>query len=351
MHSPHSSLLPPPLPTPKADALFKPLSPLVKEQADQPVEPPDPDDFEEEQMMMACLVDLFRAPEPDQQYMILNVARKHFGTGGDKRIRYTLPPLVFAAYKLISEYHKLREQDDRWLMKCEQIFKFCFQTINALVQNQPELSLRLFLQGALVADRVGNETIVYEFFSQAFTLYEEEVTDSRAQQAAITLIIATLEQLSSLGVENHETLRSNCAMSSSRLLKKPDQCRSVATCAHVFWSGHFTQEDREVVECKEPKRVLECLKKAGRIAQQCMDTSVQVQLLVELLNTYMLFYEKGNDQALAVIKGLLDKLRGSVKELEAEESSDGIRQHYENTLAHVMHTKATDSSMYPDVEV
>ena len=49
-------------------------------------------------------------------------------------------------------------------------------------------------------------------------------------------------------------------------------------------------------QCKEPKRVLECLKKAGRIAQQCMDTSVQVQLLVELLNTYILFYEKGNDQ-------------------------------------------------------
>ena len=41
---------------------------------------------------------------------ILNVARKHFGTGGDKRIRFTLPPLVFAAYKLISQYHSLREQ-------------------------------------------------------------------------------------------------------------------------------------------------------------------------------------------------------------------------------------------------
>ena len=51
-------------------------------------------------------------------------------------------------------------------MKCEQIFKFCFQIINALVKNQPELSLRLFLQGALAADHVGNETIVYEFFSQ-----------------------------------------------------------------------------------------------------------------------------------------------------------------------------------------
>ena len=63
-------------------------------------------------------------------------------------------------------------------------------------------------------------------------------------------------------------------------------------------------------------------------------------------------------QALPVIKGLLDKLRSSVKELEGggdtsegESSSDGIRQHYENTLAHVIHTKANDSSMYPDIEV
>ena len=56
----------------KADTLFKLLSPLVKDQADQPVEPPDPDDFEEEQGMMARLVHLFQAPEPDQQYMVSN---------------------------------------------------------------------------------------------------------------------------------------------------------------------------------------------------------------------------------------------------------------------------------------
>lgn len=41
---------------------------------------------------------------------ILNVARKHFGTGGDLRISFTLPPLVFAAYKLITEYHSLKEK-------------------------------------------------------------------------------------------------------------------------------------------------------------------------------------------------------------------------------------------------
>ena len=56
-------------------------------------------------------------------------------------------------------------------------------------------------------------------------------------------------------------------------------------------------------------------------------------------------------QALPVIKGLLDKLQGNMKELEAEESSDGIRQHYENTLAHVTHAMANDSTLYSDVEV
>ena len=42
---------------------------------------------------------------------------------------------------------------------------------------------------------------------------------------------------------------------------------------------------------------MECLKKSGRIASQCtMDAVVQVQLLVELLNTYMFFKEKGNTE-------------------------------------------------------
>ena len=87
---------------------------------------------------------------------------------------------------------------------------------------------------------------------QAFSLYEEAVSDSRAQQAAITLIVGTFEQMSCLGEENHETLRTNCAMSSSRLLKKPDQCRSVATCAHLFWSGKVSDggESVEVSVCE-----------------------------------------------------------------------------------------------------
>jgi len=44
------------------------------------------------------------------------------------------------------------------------------------------------------------------------------------------------------------------------------------------------------------KRVVECLKKALRIAGQSLDKSVQVQLYVEILNNYINCYEKNNDQ-------------------------------------------------------
>lgn len=61
-------------------------------------------------------------------------------------------------------------QDDKWDKKCQKIFQFCHQTITALAKAEyAELSLRLFLQGSLVADQTGSsnsETVAYEFMSQ-----------------------------------------------------------------------------------------------------------------------------------------------------------------------------------------
>lgn len=45
---------------------------------------------------------------------------------------------------------------------------------------------------------------------------------------------------------------------------------------------------------RDEKHTLECLKKAARIASQCMDTGVQVQICVELLNHYLFYFERGN---------------------------------------------------------
>ena len=81
------------------------------------------------------------------------------------------------------------------------------------------------------------ETVAYEFFSQAFSIYEDEISDSRAQLAAITLLIGTLEKMTCFTEENHDPLRTQCALAAAKLLKKPDQCRGVQACSHLFWSG------------------------------------------------------------------------------------------------------------------
>jgi len=61
-------------------------------------------------------------------------------------------------------------QDEKWDKKCQKIFQFCHQTIGALIKAEfAELSLRLFLQGALAASQVSfetQETVAYEFVSQ-----------------------------------------------------------------------------------------------------------------------------------------------------------------------------------------
>ena len=42
------------------------------------------------------------------------------------------------------------------------------------------------------------------------------------------------------------------------------------------------------------KKVLECLRKAGKVATECLDPGVQAQLIVELINAYIHFFHQGN---------------------------------------------------------
>lgn len=49
--------------------------------------------------------------------------------------------------------------------------------------------------------------------------------------------MSSLEQIDCFGDDNSEPLRTQCALAASKLLKKPDQCRAVALCSHLFWSG------------------------------------------------------------------------------------------------------------------
>jgi len=338
----------------QTDFMLGLLSALIQDQADQPSEQPDPEDFSEEQSLLGRFLHLLIAEDADEQYLILNTARKHLGAGGNKRISFTLPPITFAAFKLAFKFYERREEDDKWEKKCQKIFQFCHGTIVALTKAEfSELSLRLFLQGALAISQIpfeNQETIAYEFMSQAFSLYEDEISDSKAQLAAITLIIGTFEQMSCFGEENHEPLRTQCALAASKLLKKPDQCRAVGTCAHLFWSGKSVASEGKPV--KDGKRVLECLKKGVRIGSQCMDSMVQVQLFIELLNSYLFFLEKGNEEvSVSLVNQLLEKVREELQSLEKNDESQQISKHFLNTIEHIKTKLASSPDLYKGIEL
>ena len=89
--------------------------------------------------------------------------------------------------------------------------------------------------------------------------------------------------MSCFSEENHDPLRSQCALAAAKLLKKPDQCRGVL---QVLLKDNCSLSLTNVF-CQ----VVDCLKKSLKIARQCMDAGVQVQLLVEILNHYVHFYE------------------------------------------------------------
>ncbi|XP_026333733.1 vacuolar protein sorting-associated protein 35 [Hyposmocoma kahamanoa] len=320
------------------ESVLSMLDVLVKDQPDQATtEPEDVEDFMEEQGLLARLIHHFKSDSADQQYLILSAARKALQGGGARRIQHSFPPLLFHAYRLAFVYKDLQKEDDMWEKKCQKIFQFCHQTISMLVKAElAELPLRLYLQGALAISEIGfanHETIAYEYLSQAFSLYEDEISDSKAQLAAITLIIATFEQINCFGAENAEPMRTQCALAASKLLKKPDQSRAVALCAHLFWKGN---KDGKPWELNDASRALDCLKKAARVAQQCMDGGVQAQLLAELLGRYALLRERGNASLTTnLIDAIIQKIREELANLDQSEEVEQITKHFHNTLQHL----------------
>ena len=62
-------------------------------------------DFAEEQNLVARMVHQLRSDDPDEHFQILKTARRHFSSGGPRRVKHTLPPLAFSALQVLSLLH------------------------------------------------------------------------------------------------------------------------------------------------------------------------------------------------------------------------------------------------------
>ena len=133
---------------------------------------------------------------------------------------------------------------------CRKILVFLQKTTAILAPINPELAFKLYLEIATATDLLAFSiksssassstefsSIAYDFLTQAFLVYEDEVTESNAQVRAITSIVGTLLSCRTFEKTDYEALITKTAQYSAKLLKKPDQCRMVCLCSRLFYAG------------------------------------------------------------------------------------------------------------------
>ena len=324
------------------------------------------DETVEEQGWLARIVHLIKGPDNMTQFKLLQQTRQAFAEGNE-RTKYTTPALLTQTLKLARSF-KRREHlsNDDYATQSSAVYKFAHTMLSSLytrvsANGVPDLCLRLFVSCGQVASQCENEDVAYEYFAQAFTIYEESISDSRSQFQAICIISGALSGCSErFSRENYDTLITKAALHGSKLLKKPDQCRAVYLASHLWWavekaerpegakevsplpsftaSSHqfFTDTFSFYQPYRDGKRVLECLQRALRVADACMDTAVSVELFVEILNRYVYYFDQENDAVTTkYLNGLIELVHSNLNTSENIAGLENPRRHFERTLAYI----------------
>mmetsp|Transcript_6795 Transcript_6795/g.19089 ORF Transcript_6795/g.19089 Transcript_6795/m.19089 type:complete len:835 (-) Transcript_6795:174-2678(-) len=358
---------------------------------DQPNEGPieDDEDFREQQNVVARTVHLLRSSDPDEHMEILAAARTHLTSGGPLRLRHTLQPLCFSALGLVRRIAVLT--GSRPKMSFQSAYKFLFQTVETLaeVAQEPEAAMQLLLQCALSASEVASsEEISFQFMEAAFELFEESISDSKAQIIALQSIVGTLQRCYIFGRVNREMLVSKATAYSAKLLHKVDQCRALCTCAHLYWqvdrpelegvkhgakgvgNGGAAAVKDEATDAEEEddedqpdegsgepvrdgagvlKTLKRALKTANAVQQQLSfsrkaDNSEQAaSLFLEILNSYVFFFTEGCEQVTPkVIQDLVELV---VNEMGDDNADKALQAYHLNTINHIKRQQAKEGEL------
>ncbi|EGX54253.1 Vacuolar protein sorting-associated protein 35 [Orbilia oligospora] len=300
----------------------------------------DSEEVVEEQGWLARLVHVIQSDDNDVQYKLLQATQKAFAEGGD-RVKYTTPALITACVKLARRLKTREHFDDEWQSKSQSLYKFAHQMLSSLYTrvNCADLCLRLFVMCGQIADQGSSfEEAAYEFFAQAFTIYEEAISDSRAQFQAVCVISGALHSTRNFSKENYDTLITKCALHGSKLLKKPDQCRAVYLASHLWWAVEIPAREEEDGKTlyRDGKRVLECLQRALRVADACMDAAVSIELFVEILNRYVYYFDQQNEAVtVRYINGLIELIHSNLANNSDSAANESPKAHFERTLEYI----------------
>ena len=193
--------------------------------------------------------------------------------------------------------------------------------------------------------------MTYEMLCQAFSLYEHSICDLTIQLNCIAAFVGTLLACASLPETEYEVLITKTAQLSAKLLQKPDQCRMVARCSHLF----FPTDSGENARYRNAQRSLECLQRSLKLADTCIaENPSRVGLLVDLLEDYLFLFERGCPTiSPAYITGLVSLSKEHLNNSNASSGVVEARKHYRRLVRRIQRKKeaTTTSSLFADVQI
>ncbi|KAI1005833.1 hypothetical protein K3495_g2385 [Podosphaera aphanis] len=331
------------------EGVLKILNVIIKEGPQNPIGYPgtqqrkviETDEIIEEQGWLARIIHLIHSDDNTIQFELLQTTAKAYAEGNE-RVKYTTPALIMSAIKLARRYKAREHYDEDWESKLASLYTLMHSTLSTLFSRVPssaELCLRLFVACGQIADQTNSEEISYEFFAQAFTIYEEAISDSRAQFQAVCVIAGALHETRNFGRENYDTLITKCALHGSKLLKKTDQCRAVYLASHLWWAVPIVargETEETKILYRDGKRVLECLQRALRVADACMDTTVSVELFVEILNRYVYYFDQQNEAVTTkYLNGLIELVYSNLRSNSDSTNIDVPKRYFQRTIEYI----------------
>ncbi|QHN84027.1 Vacuolar protein sorting-associated proteinB [Arachis hypogaea] len=182
----------------KVEVLFELIKGLITDLDATTVDEVDEEDFSEEQNSVARLIHMLHNNDPEEMFKIICSVKKHIMRGGPRRLPFTVPSLIFSALRLVRQ---LQGQDgDVVGEEVPTTPKKIFQLLNEIIEalssvSSPELALRLYLQCAEAANDCDLEPVAYEFFTEAFVLYEEEIAVSFSKTIHFTIFLISSRKL------------------------------------------------------------------------------------------------------------------------------------------------------------
>ncbi|KAJ5076025.1 vacuolar sorting protein [Anaeramoeba ignava] len=360
--------------------------------------------FESEQESVCRAAHLLTSPNNiNETFQILQLLASSFGTGGERRVQFTVYPLIFVALKLSFLIHSHQKKKIEVPFTAKKVFQFVHKILSSLKAILPEITLRLFLQAAQASSKCGFEAITYEFMTQAILAYEEFIVVTNQQYYIISLIISTLQTIRSFGEDNFSSLSNQCGGYSSKLMLNTHQSRAVYKCGYLFWADDVIIEEK-VKETKKPKekkpkkekkekkesdssdssesesesesesdeevektvtikpyfhdskRLFGCVSRAIRVAGSSMEPAAMFELLFEILNVCLYFFDKGAPEINAdYINRLLQLILQNKKENDFKFSqlvSHDVLLFFKSTIQHIDYCKKSgpNQKQYSEID-